>query len=292
VGVTDLGVTWYLDRLPAGAEVECTARHRFARRGRVAGGPLIWSSYPFGFLRFEHTAEVADPVTILPQVGTVDPDGLRRWLVRQAGGEDRERKVQRRLTSDQADVRGVRPYRPGDSIRTIHWRSSARRGELMVREYDAAPAPALVVVVDPYLPPAPPPAHRDALEAALSLAATLVRACCGSAEVGVTVVVAGTDDAVLRGSPTELFAREALAPLGAVQGSPEFPPIAPAVFGRALHRAARLVVSSRPNSPLAAALTHTTGKLFAVLDPASPPPWYHPPDGEIGPTSTGQGMKT
>ena len=85
------------------------------------------------------------------------------------------RKVLRRVTTDQADVRGVRPYRPGDPIRGIHWRSSARRGELMVREYDAAPSPELVLVVEPWLPDNPTAGTRANLEAALSLAVTIAR---------------------------------------------------------------------------------------------------------------------
>jgi uncharacterized protein (DUF58 family) len=37
-----------------------------------------------------------------------------------------------------ADVRSVRSYVPGDPARLVHWRSTARRGEIMVRELEAA----------------------------------------------------------------------------------------------------------------------------------------------------------
>ncbi len=43
---------------------------------------------------------------------------------------------------------GVREYRPGDSLRRIHWRSTARRGELTVREYEPPGQRLLTVVVD------------------------------------------------------------------------------------------------------------------------------------------------
>ncbi|MDB5312612.1 MAG: hypothetical protein JWO38_6814 [Gemmataceae bacterium] len=289
VGVVDHGVTWYLDRLPAGAGVECAAWQVFTRRGRVGAKPLVWSGFPFGFLRFERPAEGSEPVTVLPRVGHADPDGLRRWVFRQAGTEGRSRKVLRRVTSDQAEVRGVRPYRPGDSIRSVHWRSSARRGELMVREYDAAPAPALVVVIDPFLPADPTPADRAALEAALSLATTVVWACSRAVETRVTLVVAGEETTVHSGPPAETFVREVVTPLADTRGGTEFPPVSPTVFGRALARAARLVVSSRRDPPLAAALARSTGKPFVVLDPSALPAWYEPPAGGAGPESAGTG---
>jgi uncharacterized protein (DUF58 family) len=44
---------------------------------------------------------------------------------------------------------GVREYRPGDSLRRIHWRSSARRAELVVREFEPPGVQTLAILVDP-----------------------------------------------------------------------------------------------------------------------------------------------
>lgn len=44
---------------------------------------------------------------------------------------------------------GVREYRPGDSLRRIHWRSSARHGELIVREFEPPGVQTLGIFVDP-----------------------------------------------------------------------------------------------------------------------------------------------
>jgi uncharacterized protein (DUF58 family) len=44
---------------------------------------------------------------------------------------------------------GVREYRPGDSLRRIHWRSSARHGELVVREYEPPGVQTLGIFCDP-----------------------------------------------------------------------------------------------------------------------------------------------
>lgn len=45
-------------------------------------------------------------------------------------------------------VRGVRAYIPGDRLRQVHWRATARRGELVVKEADEPQAPVLHLVVD------------------------------------------------------------------------------------------------------------------------------------------------
>jgi uncharacterized protein (DUF58 family) len=44
---------------------------------------------------------------------------------------------------------GVREYRPGDPLRRIHWRSSARLGELVVREYEPPGVQTVGIFCDP-----------------------------------------------------------------------------------------------------------------------------------------------
>jgi uncharacterized protein (DUF58 family) len=46
------------------------------------------------------------------------------------------------------DVRGVRPYEPGDTMKSIHWPATARAGSLTVRQLDAPVAPNVVIAVD------------------------------------------------------------------------------------------------------------------------------------------------
>ena len=61
-------------------------------------------------------------------------------------------------------------FRPGDSRRHIHWRTTARRGTLMVREFEDWPSDNLILLVDPWTT-RPPGADDDpAVECLLSLA--------------------------------------------------------------------------------------------------------------------------
>src|SRR5260370_6478026 len=60
---------------------------------------------------------------------------------------------------------GVREYRPGDPLRRIHWRSSARHGELIVREFEPPGVQTLGIFCDPS-PPTPEAADQVARLAA------------------------------------------------------------------------------------------------------------------------------
>ncbi|HEV3384400.1 MAG TPA: DUF58 domain-containing protein, partial [Gemmata sp.] len=183
--IDDGTVGWVIPVLPWKQSVSCHARRVFANRGRFPARAQVTSGFPIGLISFVRLGDAGE-VTVLPEIGAIDPDGLRRWIHRQVGASDLNRKVLRLATSDQADVRGVRPYRPGDQLRAIHWRMSAHRREYMVREYDTSPSPDLVLAVEPWLPAAPTPRELENLEAALSLAATIASTWCRSFGARVT----------------------------------------------------------------------------------------------------------
>jgi uncharacterized protein (DUF58 family) len=63
------------------------------------------------------------------------------------------REVEAAVTAPRAgsgtEIFGVREYRPGDPLRRIHWRSTARRGELIVREFEPPGVQNLGIFLDP-----------------------------------------------------------------------------------------------------------------------------------------------
>lgn len=261
------------DQVPPGGEAETGATRTFPKRGVVGGGSRVWSGFPLGLVRAEAAGAAGGELLVLPAVADVDLEGFRRWVRKEAGGEGRLRRSAARAAAARADLRGVRPYRPGDGLRDIHWRTTARRGAPFVREYDSAPDPELLVVVEPWLPPTPTPADAAALEAALTLAASLVRAWCLAAGTRATVAVAGGDPEVRSALPSEAAARHLLAPLAALAGTPT--PAAPDLRQEG-RRAARVVVSSRRGSPLAGQLAQQTALAFAAVSPADRPAWVRP----------------
>lgn len=151
---------------------------RPTHRGLYEVGPLLVDrSDPFGLTRqaFTESGE-ALTVTVLPR--TIDYPGTRvRRLVQDAA----QRTVTMRPTTDAVDAAAVREYGRGDDVRRIHWRSTARTGDLMVRHDDTEVKPWLLLCIDEGAPwgaraegatgvyPGPP-----AFEAAVRVAATLV----------------------------------------------------------------------------------------------------------------------
>jgi uncharacterized protein (DUF58 family) len=59
-----------------------------------------------------------------------------------------DRRARRSLFSDPALFGGVRPFRPGDPLKRVHWRASARIGTTLSRRYEPARGREVVIVLD------------------------------------------------------------------------------------------------------------------------------------------------
>ena len=72
------------------------------------------------------------------------------------------------------DYYGVREFRAGDALRHVHWRTTARRGELVVREFETEVGVPLLILIDAQMRAEP---HGDygALDSAARLAASIAR---------------------------------------------------------------------------------------------------------------------
>jgi uncharacterized protein (DUF58 family) len=93
---------------------------------------------------------------------------------------------------DATEFVGTRDYREGDPLRRIHWRSWARRGQPVVKEYNEEYFSRVALVLDTYLPRRARREDRRAFEAAISLVASIADRLSRSEEV-VDVLAAGPD---------------------------------------------------------------------------------------------------
>jgi uncharacterized protein (DUF58 family) len=97
-------------------------------RGVHLVGPLtVRVSDPLGLAEYEHQLVGRAQLTVLPRVTELSgfPDGFGR-----GEGDSGSTGLRRGLGERDAMVR---EYQPGDALRTVHWKSTARRDELMVR---------------------------------------------------------------------------------------------------------------------------------------------------------------
>jgi uncharacterized protein (DUF58 family) len=121
-------------------------------RGTYYWAALVVSSgYPFGLVERRLLVPPAEKTLVLPALGKLHRGRLRRFL---RGADPRNLRIRQRPKVHRAaqdEFHGLRPYRPGDSPRWVHWRTSARRGELMVREFEDLPSENLLLVFDPTL---------------------------------------------------------------------------------------------------------------------------------------------
>ncbi|MEV4090915.1 DUF58 domain-containing protein [Streptosporangium saharense] len=117
-----------LDRVEALGVREIDYRVRSDLRGRFGIGPLtVRITDPFGLVELTRSFTISDTLVVTPQVVALPRVRLSGELA--GGGESRTRSVAAAGDDDVAP----REYRQGDDLRRVHWRSTARYGELMVR---------------------------------------------------------------------------------------------------------------------------------------------------------------
>lgn len=113
------------------------------RRGTFRIEPMVvQTGDPFGF--FEAAATVGRPtvVTVFPRVIP-----LPRWRLPSANIEGSHSAPERTMQTTPLATT-VRPYAPGDSFNRIHWRSTARLGDIQVKEFDLEQTADLWLYVD------------------------------------------------------------------------------------------------------------------------------------------------
>lgn len=112
-------------------------------RGRFHTGPLlVRTTDPFGLVRLDRQFVATSEVLVTPQIVPLPP-------MRTAGGAGSTGEARpHRIGMVGQDDALVREYRQGDDVRRVHWRSTARWGDLMVRREEQALDPSASIVLD------------------------------------------------------------------------------------------------------------------------------------------------
>lgn len=232
-------------RVPPRGGREAGYTIRPAHRGLIRFGPVrVACSFPLGLM--ERSFELGDTreLLVLPRVGRLTD----RWRDRERDGANTSSSAHARLGLFDDEFDRLREYRGGDNRRAIHWRTTARRNELMVREYQHHRWPGLVLAVDLWQPGQPGGDDLLRVELAVSLAATLCVECARAAEEArIWLVISGRTTTTLAGEGHAAALQGLMEGLALAQAGPA-PDLAAAgmVASEADLACRRLLVTTRP----------------------------------------------
>lgn len=188
---SSIRIEGYVETVRPGHTVTLDVQAEVNRRGVLRFSTLQLSSrFPFGLFerRLRVAAEhetVVFPALLRLRKRLDKPARAAAVMAQTSAGRD--------LARGEDEFYGLREYRAGDSLRRVHWRRSARTGQLVVREMADVRPRVLLVVVDAHQPG---DRGRDASEAAVSAAGTLL---CHGLEMGykVGLVAAGRSPVII-----------------------------------------------------------------------------------------------
>lgn len=140
---------------------------QLSQRGKYEFGPLrVTTRFPLGLIERSLIVREGGTTLVYPRIGRLSPAFKRQLL----GASEQVEVSKSRSGVFDDEFHTLRDYRTGDNPRAIHWRSSARRGTLIVREYHQNREHNLQVMIDLS---GTKPEYAGQTEAALSLALTL-----------------------------------------------------------------------------------------------------------------------
>jgi uncharacterized protein (DUF58 family) len=138
-----LHATGFVAYLPRYERRRWTIRTPCTMRGKWTLGPLtLQSGDPFGIFRLERPVDATADLIVYP--ATVNLPEFRLPGIELQGGAD----LRTRTFHVTPNVSTVREYVPGDSFNRIHWRTTARVGKLMVKEFELDPMADVWIVAD------------------------------------------------------------------------------------------------------------------------------------------------
>jgi uncharacterized protein (DUF58 family) len=245
-GATALTPRVFFARVAGGDRARTRWQRISPKRGKYHFRDLeLGTRSPFGLVEHRDRIPLPDQILVYPRIGQL----TRRWFLMQRQSSENRHGQRHDRSAQQVEYHGLRGYRSGDSQRWIHWRTSARRGELMVKEFEQENEQDLAILVDPWLPRTKAaPEQREALEQAISFAATLCVESCRHQGRRLVLGWTGAAPGVSQGPASVKLLHELLEKLAVMRAVSEgglgelIDVLPPAVLRQAL----LVIISTRP----------------------------------------------
>lgn len=113
------------------------------QRGYFHVGPLTLATGDlFGFADSGFVEPATDVMIVFPKVVPLEKIGLQSRMLFGVLG------TRRKIFEDPTRLSGVRPYTYGDELKHVHWKATAREGQIQTKKYDPAIAYEVVMAID------------------------------------------------------------------------------------------------------------------------------------------------
>ncbi|MCP5026463.1 MAG: DUF58 domain-containing protein [Actinomycetia bacterium] len=181
------GANLLLAPLASGARTKVAYRLPTDRRGRLEIGPLrIRLTDPFGLASIDLEGAGRTEITVFPRVDRILP------IHRTTGQDPHSDAVHANSLGRSGDeFYALRQYQVGDSLRRVHWPSSARHDDLMVRQDELPWQGRVTVMLD--INNLAYGSNADSFERAVSAAASIIAAAIGRGDHARLITTAGHD---------------------------------------------------------------------------------------------------
>jgi uncharacterized protein (DUF58 family) len=243
-----LAPTVFFARVAARGRVRIRWQGPSPKRGKYGFRDLdLATRAPFGIVERRVTIPLPEQLYVYPRIGRL----TRRWFQLQRQTSENRLGQRHDRSAQQEEYHGLRDYRAGDSSRWIHWRTSARRGELMVKEFEQQNEQDLAILIDPWLPRSKAtPQQREAAEQAISFAATICLETCRRQGRRLVLGWTGAPPGVIHGQASVKLVHELLEQLAVLRFTNEggLAELLDALPQATLRDALLIVVSTRPHN--------------------------------------------
>jgi len=234
----------FFPMLLPGQNRQVTYSGSLPRRGRYIFGPLrITTRFPMGLFRHSYVLRERESLVVHPRIGRLARNWAKIARETPVGGQ----RIERRGLL-QTDFYGMRDFRAGDSRRWIHWRTSARRGSLVVRQFEQRRSQDLALLIDLWQAPDASAAGRENLERAVSFVASIIDDACRQPGRQLTIAMAAHEFTLRSGAAGPLFVGEQMDALAvaAPHGDDDFPRELGHALASIPPAVATLLISTRP----------------------------------------------
>ena len=134
-----------IPHVAAGSSATTEYTCRLDRRGRHRLGPVrLKTRVPLGLLQGYLTIRQMDDVIVYPKLGRLSAQWMELAKVDRLG----QQSSRRQQGPVEGDFYGLRDWRAGDSRRWVHWRSSAKRDTLLVRQFEQQRSEDFILLLD------------------------------------------------------------------------------------------------------------------------------------------------